>query len=151
MPRLYILIGVPGSGKSTWAKDFGESAFTLVIISPDDIRASLGDVMDQSKNAEVWELAYDAVVDNLDRGWDVILDATAATLYTRKKSIEVGHSMNAEVIGVYFPVSAELAKERNKGRERVVPEHVIDRMIATLNLHPPHLGEGFNDLYTVED
>ena len=147
--QFLILIGVPGAGKSTWANK--TLSHTCMIVSPDDIRAEFGDVMDQSKNREVWDEAYRRVTDYLVSGKDVILDATHATARTRNKSIEVGKAAGAEIFGIYFPISAVEAKIRNLGRERIVPEHVIDRMTVSLMKEPPSRDEGFDHFALISE
>ena len=57
MPSLIELIGVSGSGKSTWIKNNKSKWNKTVVISPDEIRKELtGNISDQSKNKEVFEL-----------------------------------------------------------------------------------------------
>lgn len=54
MNKLYMMIGLPGSGKSTIAKELSKSEDT-VIVSSDEIRKELGDINDQSQNNKVFE------------------------------------------------------------------------------------------------
>ena len=65
MSTLYILIGLPGSGKSTWAamqKD-------CIVLSSDEYREKLfGDATDQAHNAEVFNALRKDVVKYLKAG-----------------------------------------------------------------------------------
>ena len=54
MTKLYMMIGLPASGKSTIAKEIAKSE-DAVIVSSDEIRQEFGDVNDQSQNAKVFE------------------------------------------------------------------------------------------------
>ena len=103
-----------------------------------------GNASDQTRNQEVWALAYERIREGLISGQTVILDATHATLKTRKQSISVAEDCNAhEIIGIYFPVDIDVAKARNEKRKRKVPEHVIDRMAKQLEDEFPSSRDGF--------
>lgn len=54
MNKLYMMIGLPASGKSTIAKELSESE-DAVIVSSDEIRKEFGDINDQSQNTKVFE------------------------------------------------------------------------------------------------
>jgi predicted kinase len=53
------------------------------------------------------------------------------------------------VEALLFDVDAETCKQRNRGRDRVVPEDVIDRMAA--KLVKPTRREGFSRVRTVPE
>ena len=57
-PRSVLMLtvgqGISGSGKSKFAK-LAKDIFVDVEVNADNIRAELGDISDQSKNAEVFE------------------------------------------------------------------------------------------------
>lgn len=56
-PKLYVMCGLSGSGKSTIAKQIANDNPDTVIISTDIIREQLtGEIGDQSQNDEVFEL-----------------------------------------------------------------------------------------------
>jgi len=76
---LYVTIGISGSGKSTWANKIGYD----ICVSTDDIRKELtGNINDQSKNKEVFKLAYERIYkySKDSRYKDVIYDATNCNL-----------------------------------------------------------------------
>jgi hypothetical protein len=78
MPTVILGIGIPGSGKTTALKALVAGTDT-VYVCPDDIRNRLtGDTSDQSRNREVWDLAYQQIHEALDAGRNVALDATNA-------------------------------------------------------------------------
>jgi predicted kinase len=87
LPALTLMVGIPGSGKSSWiAENKSENA---VVVSPDDIRRELsGNVSDQTQNAKVWELAKQRTVEALKLGKDVILDATNVATKSRKRFLQ---------------------------------------------------------------
>ncbi len=57
MNKLYVLIGIPGSGKSTWTNKLltGKHPTEVEVINMDDIRMRLtGNASDQSRNKDVF-------------------------------------------------------------------------------------------------
>lgn len=56
MNKLFMMIGIPASGKSTIAKEISKSE-DAIIVSSDDIRKEFGNINDQSQNVKVFEEA----------------------------------------------------------------------------------------------
>ena len=152
MPTILILIGVPGSGKSTYYANSKDKFPTHVYINMDSLRKQLtGSEADQSKNAEVAALAQSTLKAALAHGWELIVwDNTSARPKYRKEVIQEAKKFNYKVEGVYFKVPIEVAKDRNSKRKNVVPEEVIDNMFKNLEQNPPKLEEGFDSLWTPE-
>lgn len=132
-PKLIIPVGIPGSGKSTWAKSlfpwyYGQ---TVAIHSSDDIREELtGDATTQTSNNEVFETFHHRIHYDLDL-WQsgvVFADATNLTRDARKKLIAIADMRNAEKHLVIFGNLTQAVK-RNQERERVVPDHVMQKML----------------------
>lgn len=146
---VYIPIGIPGSGKSTWFDKQGFDAADTAFISMDQIREEIaGDVDDQSKNALVAKIAKDRFKQALSLQVPVIFwDATSVKRKYRKELIKPAKQAGYEVVAVYFDVPLEVAKQRNADRERVVPDHVLDRMWN--QMQKPERSEGFDVIQTV--
>lgn len=148
-PALFLPIGIPGSGKSTWIKknilenkNFSPSSF--VIVSPDEIRKELtGDISDQSKNAEVFEEAKKRASEALNKGKIVIFDATNLNTENRLsligdilslvKSPDIYENITKNIYYKIFDSSPEVSGERiRKDIEQSVdrsnvPQNVIER------------------------
>lgn len=76
LPNLYIMVGLPGSGKSHISQELAKEN-NAVIYSMDDIRGELcGDVGDQSRNQEVFHIWVKRIRTALKHGQNVIADAT---------------------------------------------------------------------------
>lgn len=151
MKKVIVGIGIPGSGKTTILKDFaGRNAYAYVC--PDDIRAELtGNASDQSKNREVWENAYQKTAEYLKDGSTVVFDATFTHPEQRKEFLTFVREQGAEKVqGIFVDVGLKIAKERNKDRERHVPEYVLERMDSSLENFPPELTDGFDSIFTVD-
>lgn len=138
---LYTLVGIPGSGKSTRARELAAEK-NCVIVSSDDIRAELyGDASEQGNAKEVFGLAYERIRTNLEEGRDVIFDATNISKAKRKKIFNISPK-NTVHIAIFFNVPLDVCKERNARRERIVPESVLERMHRYIV--PPTTEEGFD-------
>ena len=149
-PILLMLIGIPGSGKSSWLKNLkvshGKYGGTYLIydaypgdqipfyvICPDDIRKRIcGNVNDQSKNDRVWAIAKEETNACLVHGTNVILDATNVQSIYRRSF--VSGLFFKTLLAKTFYVEPEIACERIKrniteGIDRPnVPEDIIYRM-----------------------
>ncbi len=136
---LILPIGISGSGKSTWIDKIKNQRQDVVIVSPDEIRKELtGDISDQSKNKEVWEIAKQRVIDALNADKLVILDATNVNTEERLKFISAVFDKTGRKDLFYkiFESNPKVSKERikadiQKGKERSkVPDEVIDRQYS---------------------
>lgn len=137
LPNLILLMGIPGSGKSTWAKEYVfkcDASYTIV--SSDDIRKQLtGDINDQSKNSEVWEVVFNQVSGALKNRRNIILDATNVRTDLRRVLVRQLPDCNRFI--KLFPVDKSSAKQRiakdlAKGVVRSeVPDMIIEKMYAS--------------------
>lgn len=76
MTTLYIMAGLPASGKSHIAESICKKT-GAEIICKDDLREQLcGDVNDQSKNKEIHQIYLQKLKEELMAGRSVIADAT---------------------------------------------------------------------------
>jgi len=111
-----------------------------------------GDAANQSVNKEVWQIVEEHVAWLLKKGKTVVIDATFTDPALRKLFVDKMRQAGAEHIeGVIFDVPREVAHERNRTRERVVPEHVMERMFDELAMYPPSVSEGLEKLYTSDE
>lgn len=134
-PKLILPVGISGSGKSTWIR--ANTDTNTIVVCPDDIRRELtGSISDQSKNAEVFPLAFKRTADALNAGKSVIFDATNVTSKSRqalRDYMKVHVDRPFEGVAKIFDVDPQIAKQRVKkdvesGVDRSnVPDYAIDR------------------------
>ncbi len=140
MNTLYVMCGVPGSGKSTYTSKLREK--NVLVISTDEIRKELtGSEEDQSANAKVFELAYRRTKEALSSGKSVCFDATNTSARARADVLACAGE-NVRKICVCMRTDKETCLYRNEHRSRKVPEEVILRMFQ--NFQKPTRKEGFN-------
>lgn len=143
MPKLYVLVGLPGSGKSTFAAAHPDMA----VICLDTIRGELyGDENIQGNGAEVVRIAYERIHKLLAEGHDVIYDACNVRPKYREQIIK---EFDCDKIAVVMDTPKEICHQRNAARARVVPGNVIDRMAAAYVA--PSIEEGFTEVINAVD
>jgi len=149
MKTLYICVGIPGCGKSTWTENFLKDKLSVEVINMDNIRFQVtGNHSDQSKNGLVAAKAMEALKKSMLCGTrDIVWDNTTLSVKYRKPLVSLAKENGYNVIAVFFQVPLEVAKQRNAARTRVVPEDVLDRMFASIA--PPSLEEGFTEIIKV--
>ncbi len=151
MADLVLLIGVPGSGKSTAAAQFQRLGHPVV--STDQIRAYLfGDVAVQGSWSLIWqevEYQFRQVIQQADL---VVYDATNARRRGRREVIGLARQIGfRRVLGFWLNPPLALCLERNRQRSRRVPEAVIQRMAQQIRCSPPKLSEGLDLLIHSDD
>jgi predicted kinase len=155
LPEFIMLIGIPGSGKSTWISNFNKNN-KYIVVSPDLIRKEItGNISDQSQNSKVWFETKKRVIDYLKNGKNVILDATMTSSVNRRDFIK--DLPQSKLKAKVFYVDPNISKERIKndidyGKDRAnVPPEVIDKMYDDLMKKVKLLDGGILDVSKLED
>lgn len=129
-------VGIPGSGKSTWARArVARDREGTRRLNLDDVRRVLtgsDDHPDWSRESEETALkvmikAYRSLI---ERGYDVVVDNThVRPRLPRLLRAEFGDQVDYRIKS-FLDVPLEICLERNVKRERVVPEEVVRKMYA---------------------
>jgi predicted kinase len=156
-PCLILLIGLPGSGKSSLAARLQQACPDRPIISTDTIRAELfGNAAAQGS----WSLIQPEVLRQLRQAatairtaspsavcCGAIYDATNVRRCYRRAAIATARAAGfQQIIGIWLDPPLPLCLQRNRQRDRQVPEAVIRKMHRQLRGAPPHLSDGFDQL-----
>jgi len=128
-----MTVGLPGSGKSTWARQQQNLDPSLVLVSLDEIRATLFQSKFSKTNENLATRIQQAIIcETHSQLRNIIVHNTHLNPATVKYQIEYcGFNPKAElVIKSFLDVPRNVCFERNAGRTGYtrVPDEVIDNM-----------------------
>ena len=143
---LYITVGLPGSGKSTYVKNFIKDK-EIEYLSSDSLRAVYGkSEEDQTVTPLVFGHIKRKVDEFLKDGKNVLVDATSVNRKERSDYINTAKKYGAKVVAIVFKMDRQGLIDRNKKRGeqggRVVPDFVIDKMLN--KFEEPSYSEGID-------
>ena len=155
MPTLWMLIGVPAAGKSTWIATHHFDWNNTVLISTDNIidqrAASQNKTYSQVFQSEIKSATTEmntnlrnAIANNENIVWD----QTNVTASARKKKLALIPD-DYHKIAVFFktPDTAELTRRLDSRVGKTIPHNIVHGMIS--QLEPPGHNEGFDEIITV--
>lgn len=143
IPAITVLVGLPGSGKTTIAEELENK--NTVIHSSDKLREELyGDENTQEHNADLFSELHRRIKEDLRNGKNVIYDATNISKKRRTAFLRELKSIPCRKICICVMTPYEICIANNSARKRNVPEYVIKKMY--MNWNPPALHEGFDEI-----
>lgn len=146
MAELIYLVGLPGSGKSTYANKLKEKGYK--VFSSDSIREELyGNANIQGNGNKVFNILHKRISENLKSNVNCIYDSTGISSKRRMSFLNSISNIKCTKICVLFATPYEVCIERNSKRDRKVSEDVIRRMYTNFNI--PYYHEGWNDIRIV--
>lgn len=138
---LGIMIGLPLSGKSTWA--FQQTDYRMVVC-PDDYRLALCDrEFHPPAEPMIWAAAELSVRAFLKSGHSVLLDATNITASRRRRWVDIAKEFDVGIHAIQMTTSEEecIARAKRDGR----PEMVDVITGQAVRFEPVNvIGEGFS-------
>jgi len=151
MPRCYQLIGVPASGKSTWAH--AQEWFDDCAYISTDVWVELEAKKQNRTYSEIFTEYMPTAVHIMTEhvklarklGRDIIWDQTSTSVNSRRKKFNM--LPEYEHIAVVFPTPEpeELTKRLTSRPGKNIPAHVMESMIN--NLDAPTEEEGFKEIW----
>jgi putative nucleotidyltransferase with HDIG domain len=145
--KFIMLVGLAGSGKTTVAKELMAGRDDTDWHSSDVIREEvLGDVNEQGKNGDVFAIMEQRTKESLRNGRNVIYDATNINRKKRKHLLsQLPRELEIDKIVLYIATPIDEVLRRNAGRDRIVPQEVIeDKMYK--NMQVPIYSEGWDKI-----
>ncbi|RYB89166.1 polynucleotide kinase-phosphatase [Nocardioides glacieisoli] len=123
---LVVLVGVSGSGKSTFARTHFKPT---EVVSSDFCRGLVADdETDQSATPDAFDVLHYIVGTRLRRGLLTVIDATNVQRPARASLVKLAREHNVLVDAIVIDVPESLAHERNASRpDRAFGSHVVAR------------------------
>ena len=153
--KCYQLIGVPGSGKSTWIKN-QVWALGMPVVSTDffveaeayRVGKTYTEVFEEYMPTAVRLMVNQTLVCQANR-LDFIWDQTSTTIASRRKKFNTLLSSQYEHIAVVFkvPEPQELVRRLASRPGKVIPVEVMENMIRNFEL--PSMDEGFKEIWVI--
>jgi predicted kinase len=150
----HMMVGVPGSGKSTWIKEniFNNS----IVLSTDDKIEEIASQCDMTYNQvfednikEVTDEFFDEIEYNVTKGNNIIIDRTNLTPKSRKRILNMITSDYKKIAVVVQCSDPFIHANRLASRKgKTIPNHIIESMKNTFIM--PSLEEGFNDITIID-
>jgi predicted kinase len=151
MPTCHQLIGVPGSGKSTWIKN-QEWAKDCAIVSTDmwveleaeRVGKTYSEIFDEYMPKAV-KLMANHVELARDKGMDIIWDQTSTTIASRRRKFNMLKDYRHIAVVFKTPEPEELARRLASRPGKTIPDHVMRQMIEGFD--PVELEEGYSEIW----
>ena len=125
MATLYVMLGLPGSGKSYTALQLARRE-NAEIYSSDSFRLQMHLNAENAKqNNDLFDLMYQKIREELDEGNDIVLDATNTYSIYRKKIFNALNGSGAKIVCVFVLRKYEnclKANRKRKGTARISPD-----------------------------
>jgi predicted kinase len=151
MSKCYQLVGVPGSGKSTWVKNQNWINECVIVSTDEFVEAyakeqgkTYSEVFDEYMPIAV-TLMTDKVVEAREQGKDIIWDQTSTTVKSRQRKFNMLQDYEHIAIVFATPEKEELAKRLANRPGKNIPDHVMSSMIENFDM--PSENEGFKEIW----
>lgn len=142
MKEVCILVGLPNSGKTTYANKHKKN---YVVISADQVRKLVyGQKFFEGGEPLVWAIRNIALKMLMEQGKNILIDETNTTVERREPIIELAQEYGYTIKAVFFNVSKEecISRARKEGNDTIIP--IIERMAN--QLQTPSLDEGVDKI-----
>lgn len=146
---IVVLVGLSGSGKSSWAK---ETFASTHVLSSDQMRFMLTDhEHTQACSHEAFRLLEELARVRLKYGRIAVLDATHVQKKSRERWLALAKELDVPIFAIWFDVPKEECVRRQTTRTRKVPEYVLERQLKDLeHIKAELLDEHFDGIVRLE-
>lgn len=158
-PSLYMLVGVPGSGKSTWIDrhlDHRDAQENVYVASTDDYIELIASSQNKTYNEvfkdfikDAEKVMYQGVRFATENNMDIIWDQTNLTRKARAKKLIVIPDHYEKIAMVFkTPEESELQRRLASRPGKTIPEYILGPMIESLEW--PEFDEGFDVIWAAD-
>ncbi len=154
MATIHMLIGIPGSGKSTYCKNVLRKKYPhAVVVASDEVRNQHPEMNESQIWPEIFSLCAKALLNNQD----LIYDATNITPTVRNKFFLELANRNCTIydkVAYYFNTKTSLCIKRVRIRNKDVNERYLP--IAVIGSYgkkiiAPTIEEAFKDIIIIDN
>jgi predicted kinase len=153
MNKLYVLVGVPAAGKSTWIKNQVWAKDIPVVSTDRFVEAyakeqgkTYSEVFKEYMPIAVKLMANQALICQANN-LDVIWDQTSTTVATRAKKIRMLPKYYKIAVVFKTPPTAELERRLASRPGKEIPWEIVSSMAQQLEAEPPTKEEGFDEIW----
>jgi predicted kinase len=153
MSKVYVLVGVPASGKTTWINNQTWIDHCVMVSTDEFVEdyakqcgLTYSEVFDDYMPTAV-ELMLNKVIWARDNGKDIIWDQTSCSIATRAKKIRMLSDYYKIAVVFKTPSTVELQERLASRPGKNVPWEVVSDMAQKLEVEPPSKEEGFDEIW----
>ena len=153
MSKVYVLVGVPASGKTTWINNQNWIDHCVMVSTDEFVEdyakqcgLTYSEVFDDYMPTAV-ELMLNKVIWARDNGKDIIWDQTSCSIATRAKKIRMLSDYYKIAVVFKTPSTVELQERLASRPGKNVPWEVVSDMAQKLEVEPPSKEEGFDEIW----
>lgn len=139
---IHVMVGIPGSGKSTYARQLEKQG--AVRVSLDEIREKLEVETGSKSEPKVFSEGLKQMKATLEENKDVVCDSTNVTPKKRAEYFKVAKKYGAKTIAIFVNTDKKECLERNSKREGNAKVPAVAIHTAAKRLIPPTEEEGFD-------
>lgn len=161
MSKIFILIGLPGSGKSTWINNNLDVIGDAVICSTDDMidewaanhpdgPLTYSEAFDKAPRNDFEKRFFEDIAWAAKNGLPIVIDRTNMTAKGRRRILSMVPE-SYEKIGVVFDVDENVLETRLSNRAASIGKHIPNMVISRMrsSYEAPYGGE-FDNIITVK-
>lgn len=149
--KVYVLVGVPGSGKSTWLSNQAWAKDCWIVSTDRYVEMyarwcgkTYTEVFQEYMPKAVELMASDVAYAR-EHGYDIIWDQTSTTVASRKKKFNMLPGYHFIAVVFKTPARDELDVRLSGRPGKHIPKNVVDSMID--GFEEPTKEEGFDEIW----
>ena len=149
MSKLYLMTGVSGSGKTTFAKEFARKNNLRCLNIDNFYYATFGDENIHKHEFDVWMMFYRAIEIASRDNTDIIIDTNSPTISNRDEIYNWFGHMFSENYMIYIYAPIQLCLKNNTSRRRIIPKNELIKMYNDYEVPHPDEARKWNKIYEI--